>query len=70
MCIHSILPVEAYQEAAPQPQAVCKSCRYGFVDCVTDPDGRYRVRRVISTDPAAYLDPAFQPDQSFYPSAQ
>lgn len=65
MSIHSILPPEAYLEEAPAPQAVCKKCRYGYVDCLTLPDGRLQIRRVISTDPAAYLDPRYSPGNIF-----
>lgn len=65
MPIHSILPPEAFQEEAPVPQAVCKKCRYGYVDCLPLPDGRLQIRRVISTDPAAYLDPRFSPGEIF-----
>lgn len=65
--IHSILPPEAYQQETPIPQAVCKKCRYGMVDCLPLPDGRLQITRVISTDPAAYLDPAFAPGEIFRP---
>lgn len=67
MPIHSILPPEAYQEEAPVPQLVCKTCRYGFVSCRSLPDGRLQIDRVISTDPAAFLDPAFAPGEIFQP---
>ena len=67
MPIHSILPPEAYQEQLPPVQTVQKPCRYGFVDCLTLPDGRLQISRVISTDPAAFLDPAFAPGQIFQP---
>lgn len=61
MPIHSILPPEAYQPEDSRPECVCKRCRYGFVDCLPLPDGKLQISRVISTDPAAYLDPAFAP---------
>lgn len=70
MSIHSILPPEAYQEEQPLPRGVEKPCPYGFVDCQSLPDGRLRIRRIISTDPAAYLDPAFAPGEIFQPAAE
>jgi len=63
--IYSILPPEAYQEEQPPAERVCKKCAYGFVDCTPLPDGRLRINRVISTDPAAFLDPAFAPGEIF-----
>lgn len=65
MPIHSILPAEAYLPEDTPPRRVCKRCRYGFVDCLPLPDGRLQVSRLISTDPAAYLDPAFAPGAIF-----
>ena len=61
MPIHSILPPEAFQEQEPRPATLCKPCRRGFAECLPLPDGRYRICRIISTDPAAYLDPEFFP---------
>ena len=61
MPIHSILPPEAYEEASPPPATVCRACRWGFADCQPLPGGGWRIQRIISTDPAAYLDPEFQP---------
>ncbi|MCI9195222.1 MAG: hypothetical protein HFF14_06595 [Angelakisella sp.] len=65
MPIHSILPPEAYLEAGPPVQRVQKRCRYGVVDCLPLPDGRLQICRVISTDPAAFLDPAVAPGEIF-----
>ncbi len=61
MPIHSILPAEAYLEEASLPATICKPCRRGFAECIPLSDGRYRISRIISTDPAAYLDPEFFP---------
>lgn len=67
MPIHSVLPPEAYQEErTPLPREE-KPCPYGLVDCTRLPDGRLQVDRLISTDPAAYLDPAFAPGEIFLP---
>ena len=70
MPIHSILPEEAYLPQDPPPEQVCKRCSYGFVDCLPLPDGRLQVNRIISTDPAAYLDPAFAPGAILRPEAK
>lgn len=68
--IHSILPPEAYQEEQPQAEHIQKLCPYGFVDCLPLPDGRLQVNRIISTDPAAYLDLAFAPGAILQPEAK
>ncbi len=68
--IHSILPPEAYQEEQPPAERVEKPCPYGFVDCLPLPDGQLQISRVISTDPAAYLDPAFAPGAIFRPEVK
>ncbi len=68
--IHSILPPEAYQEEQPQAEHIQKLCPYGFVDCLPLPDGRLQVNQIISTDPAAYLDPAFAPGAILQPEAK
>lgn len=65
MPIHSILPPEAYEKPQSLPRRVEKACPYGLVDCTPLPDGRLRIDRIISTDPAAYLDPAFAPGEIF-----
>lgn len=63
MLHHTIIPMEALQEEPPTPEGVCLPCQYGFVSGARDDQGRLVVDRLISTDPAAYLDPAFAPGQ-------
>ncbi|MCI8653590.1 MAG: hypothetical protein HFF11_07875 [Angelakisella sp.] len=70
MSIHSILPPEAYLEEQPPVERIEKPCPYGLVDCLPLPDGRLQISRVISTDPAAYLDPAFAPGAIFQPEGK
>lgn len=61
MPIHSILPPEAYEEQPPFPPTVELACPYGILSCTIREDGSRRIERLISTDPAAYLDPLFSP---------
>lgn len=61
--IHSILPPELPQES---PQAVCIRCPYGYLEGVRDEAGGVIVSRIISTNPAAYLDPRFAPGQVYH----
>ena len=68
--IHSILPPEAYQEERSPAEHIQKLCPYGFVDCLPLPDGRLQVNRIISTEPAAYLDLAFAPGAILRPEAK
>lgn len=63
MSFHTIIPTEALQEQPPVPELVCIPCQYGFVSGTRDTQGKLVVSRVISTDPAAYLDPMFAPGQ-------
>lgn len=63
MLHHTIIPVEALQEPLPAPEGVCLPCRYGFVSGTRNSQGRVVIDRIISTDPAAYLDPSFSPGQ-------
>lgn len=59
--IHTILPPESLLPQSILPQCECVSCRYGWVQGVRQSDGRLAVQRIISTDPAAYLDEAIAP---------
>lgn len=59
--IQSILPEESLLPQTPPETPECISCPYGWVQGVRQPDGRLRVDRMISTDPAAYLDERFAP---------
>ena len=61
MPIHSVLPPEAYGAPEDRPACRCLPCRWGLADCLPLPDGSWQVERLISTDPAAYLDPEAAP---------
>lgn len=62
--IHTILPMEALLPAPEPVQSELRRCPYGWVQAVQMPQGVWQVSRVISTDPAAYLDPHFSPGAS------
>lgn len=63
--IHTILPIEGLMPQDELPQCECVSCPYGWVQGVRQPDGRLSIERVISTDPAAYLDEGMTPGSFF-----
>lgn len=69
MCIHSVIHPDALYLPPQLPREVCLPCRYGMVSGVMGGDGRLCISRLISTDPAAFLDPAFSPGQRFLPPA-
>lgn len=60
--IYSILPLQLPEENL---EAVCVKCPYGYLEGVRDGEGGIIVSRMISTDPAAYLDPRFTPGQVY-----
>jgi len=58
--LHSVVPPELiFPCDAPLPQLIC--VREGIVECRADAEGRLAVGRLISTDPAAYLNPRYMP---------
>lgn len=59
--IHSVLPQEAFYPEEPFPPRECLSVPQGFLEGVRQEDGSFLITRLISTDPAAYLDPALEP---------
>ena len=65
MSLHTIVPMEALEETPSLPQAVCLPRRYGFVSGTRNEEGRLVISQLISTDPAAYLDPKFSPGALF-----
>ncbi len=67
MPLYTIVPEEMWAEQPQTPQAVCVKCRYGYVQGYRNGQGGVIVSRMISTDPAAYLDPAFAPGQTYTP---
>lgn len=61
MPFQTILPPEALQEPSAFPQAECRAYRSGFLLGTCGGDGRFTISRMISTDPADYLNPALMP---------
>ena len=67
MTLHTIVPELLWADQPQMPEAVCVKCRYGYVQGHRDNQGGVVVSRIISTDPAAYLDPAFSPGKTYVP---
>ena len=61
MPFQTVLPPEALQEPFAVPQAECRAYRSGFLLGTCDSAGRFTISRMISTDPADYLNPALMP---------
>ncbi len=56
-----MVPPESLVEAAESPRAVTADVGGVTVLCLVDPRGHLRVERLITTDPAHYLDPRLRP---------
>lgn len=63
MILHSIARIDAVFPTPPQESCLLP-CRHGWLDCVEE-KGQQRIRRLISTDPKAYLDNRYTPG-NFY----
>lgn len=63
--MYTVIPPELLEAQPSAPQAVCVKCPYGYVEGVRNGQGGVVVSRVISTDPAAYLDPRLAPGQVY-----
>lgn len=63
--MYTVIPQQLLEEQGAVPQAVCVKCPYGYLEGARDAQGGVVVSRVISTDPAAYLDPRFAPGQVY-----
>ncbi len=63
MILHSIARIDAVFPVQPQ-ESCFVSCAHGWLDC-EEVQGQHRIRRLISTNPAAYLDKRYTPG-SFY----
>lgn len=61
MSFQSILPPEALQPEQTLPPVEVQSCPYGKLEGYRDQKGKFVVSRILSTDPAAYLDSRYQP---------
>jgi len=61
--LHSIARIDDIFPA-PTQESYLVPCDYGWLDCVED-NGQRRICRLISTNPAAYLDKRYTPG-NFY----
>ena len=58
--IQSVLPCEAYEYNSTPPATEFVNCKYGYAEISKTDDG-YKMVRLISTDPKAYLDGNYLP---------
>lgn len=63
MIFHTILPVDDVFQGFEEEERILVEAEIGGAKLLVEPlgDGRGRVERVLSTDPAHYLDVRFQP---------
>ena len=66
MIIHSVAPLDALLPRQELPETTALPCRGGCVEGVLSPRG-LTISRLISTDPALYLDARLQPGE-IYPA--
>ena len=59
MILHSIARIDDVFPA-PAQESLLLPCQHGWVDCVEE-GNRRRIRRLISTNPAADLDKRYTP---------
>lgn len=61
MSYQSIMPPEALEHNSPLPPVEVMSCSHGMLEGYRNDKGDFVVARLISTDPAAYLDSRYSP---------
>ncbi len=61
-----LLPVETLLPPDEPVKTEFHTVRGRLCECVRE-ENSYTVRRIFSTDPADYLDPAFAPGAAVYP---
>lgn len=67
MFLYTLAPIDWSEPVAPSAQPVeCLPFAKGYLEGTAGPEG-FLVRRVISTDPAAYLSPAYAPGAVYRP---
>ena len=64
MILYTILPAEQIFAEGAAPQCECVSLDGMILEGVKGPDG-LQISRVISTDPAVYLDSRYSPGQVY-----
>ena len=65
MLLHTIIPPEAFAEQPASDMPMCVCCSKGFLEVNSDTNGNFTISRIISTDPAVYLDEKFSPGSIF-----
>lgn len=64
--IHSVVPQELLDPGEPLPPRQCRAFRGGYLELSGDASN-CTISRIISTDPALYLDPHLAPGQTIDP---
>ncbi len=68
MPFQSILPPELLEQPAELPPRECIPWAGGFLEGVRNDKGQLVIQRLLSTDPADYLDPRLSPGSLWEPS--
>ena len=64
MIIHSVAPLDALLPRRELPETTTLPCRGGYVEGILSAQG-LTISRLISTDPALYLDARLQPGEIY-----
>lgn len=70
MPFQSILPPELLEQQIQLPPRECVSWKGGFLEGTRNEKGQLIIERILSTDPAAYLDPELSPGSIWQEKAQ
>ena len=65
--MYTVIPPEMWEAPQSRPEAVCIRCSRGYLEGIRDSRGGLVISRLISTDPAAYLDPGLAPGATYHP---
>ena len=65
MLIHSVTPIEYLQETPAAPVMRAVNISGGYLELESCEQG-YKIARLVSTDPAAYLDKRFSPGSLYH----
>ena len=67
MVLYTVVPMEAVMGEADTARLRVFSFGDARIEAVMAGDGRYRIHRLYSSDPADYLDERFMPGSRLFP---